>query len=82
MDVKVFAHIDKEMFKQTIIDTAKVAEKIKASEDFKTLLEVVQSQIDSGEQNNKEKQIYKVHNFNASSENSHRSNDMDASARQ
>ena len=41
MDLQVFAHIDKEMFKQTIIDTAKVAEKINQSEDYKTLLEVV-----------------------------------------
>ena len=51
MDLQIFAHIERDIFKQTIIDTVEVLENLNAAEHYMTLFEVIESHLHPLNQN-------------------------------
>ena len=64
MDLKIYAPVEKSIFSQTIVDTKKVMELIDGANDYHTLYEVIDSQLEGSDSSDKiNKQIYKAHNL-------------------
>ena len=45
MDLQIYAPIDKDIFKQTIVDTNKVVSLLSGANDYHTLNEVIEKQL-------------------------------------
>ena len=66
MDIQIYAPIDKDVFEQTIVDTNKVVQLLNSANEYHTLFEVIDHQLNGFEYTadpKKNAKIYKVHNF-------------------
>lgn len=65
MDLQILAPVEKGLFQQKVLDTAKVTDRIRKANDYHTLHEVIINQLNASAANsdNKDKRIYKVLNM-------------------